>query len=268
MPLKISASIFRKIILAIKNIPFLKFLKILLLLFLIIVLWKCVGNPLSSDVNMSYTPLNVGDVRQLVYYADSSTTLFSIIGKTKRSDGIDVFIGQWKYGTQDPIVSYYLVKDGYFMATELDTTDRDDIDKNINPFGEQRLAKSYPEDGDSWQHTLGQVDSPFLIAKSIGQLHTFCGNFDGVFGFYLSGLLTTFYAKGIGWIGTSSVFSSTVLNFSCSYVRVNGKIYGQLWPAKDLTINPIYKQRSLNKIITQYPLLIDQRFQINGEMFK
>ena len=55
MSLKISASIFRKIILAIKNIPFLKFLKILLLLFLIIVLWKCVGNPLSSDVNMSST---------------------------------------------------------------------------------------------------------------------------------------------------------------------------------------------------------------------
>jgi hypothetical protein len=269
MPLKISASIFRTIILAIKNIPFLKFLEIFFLLILMLIIWKCVGNPLSSDINMSFTPLNVGDVRQIIYYADSSTTLFSIVGKTRRSDGTEVFVEETKYGTQQALfTSYYLIKDGYFVATELDTTDRDDIDKNINPFAEQRLAKSYPEDGDTWKHTLGQIDSPFLISKSIGQLHTFCGTFDNVFGFSLSDLLTTFYAKGIGWIGTSTAFSDVMVDFSCSYIRVDGKVFGHLWPEKDITIIPIDKQRSLNTIIAQYPFLIDQRFQINGEMFK
>lgn len=84
-------------------------------------MWKCSGNPLSSEITTSYTPLNVGDVRQLIFRGDSSTTLMSVVGKTNRSDGTEVFIEDWKYGTQAPTVSYYLVKDGYFLATELDS---------------------------------------------------------------------------------------------------------------------------------------------------
>lgn len=251
-------------------------LKISSLALLWIIIWKCVGNPISSDSSISYTPLNVADVRQIIYQADSSTILFSIVGKTKRSDGRDVFIGEWKYGTRNPYTDHYLVKDGYFMATELDTTPYPNIDVTVNPFVEQRLAKSLPSDGETWKHTLGDSNGDFWKSRSIEQLSTFCGTFDNVFGFMLfedqaSSILTAFYAKQVGWIGTSTSLSKEPLDFSCSYIRVNGKVFGHLWPEKDPTIFPpptiaADRQKILEAIIAHSRLLIDRRFQVNGEM--
>jgi hypothetical protein len=261
-----------KFIPSIHNNSIPKFLGFFFLLLLMMVIWNCIGNPVSSDINISYTPLNVGDVRQLISHADSSTILFSVIGKTKRMDGTEVFVMEWKSGIQNLAVFYYLVKNGYYMATELDTTRQSGIDISINPFGEQRLAKSYPVDGEVWQHTIGDTNSLFWLSRSVGQLSTFCGSFDNVFGFtlfdeYESSVLTTYYSKGIGWIGTSTSFFPN-LDFSCSYVRVNGKVYGHLWPEKDPTIIPIDKQKRLIAIISQCPFLIQQLFQINGETIK
>ena len=244
-----------------------KILLFILLLFLIMVIWKCVGNPLSSEISTSHSPLNVGDVRQLIFRGDSSTTLMSVVGKANRSDGTEVFIEEWKHGTQPATsVYYYLVKDGYFMATELDTTLRDDINKTINAFGEQRLAKSNPEDGETWIHTVGSYDGYFWTSESIGKLSTFCGTFDNVFGFTLfdnpgSSILITYYAKGIGYIATETAFFPG-LDFSCSYVRVNGREYGHLWPAKDPTFFPKDKRKFINVMLTQYPFLIGQRLKL------
>lgn len=271
MSLKISGFLFRKNIPSIYGITLFRLLSIFFLLLPVSIMWTCAGNPLSSEITTSYTPLNVGDVRQLIFREDSSTTLFSIVGKTLRRDGTEVFIGEWQYGTQEALfTSYYLVRDGYYMATELDTTSQNHIDKTINPFGEQRLAKSYPVDGEVWQQTVGDSYSFFWTSRSIEQLSTFCGTFENVFGFTLFddfgfSILTTYYSKGIGWIGTSSVFSQGP-DFSCSYVRVNGKVFGHLWPAKDPTLLPKSERENLAKVLAAYPFLIGQRFHINGEM--
>jgi hypothetical protein len=204
----------------------------------------------------------------LIFRGDSSTTLMSVVGKTNRGDGTEVFIEEWKYGTQAPTVSYYLVKDGYFLATELDTTSQSWINKNINPFGEQRLAKSYPVDGETWIHTVGSYDSLFWKSELIRKLTTFSGTFDNVFGFTLfenpgSSILTTYYAKGVGYIGTAMAFFPG-LDFSCSYVRVNGREYGHLWPAKDSTLIPKDKKEFVNEKLAQYHFLIGQRFKLLG----
>lgn len=271
MSLEMSAFPFGKSIPSGYAIIFFKLSRIAFLLLSMLFVWNCPGNPLSIEMTTSYTPLDVGDIRQLVFHGDSSTTLMSVVGKTNRSDGTEVFIEEWKYGKQSvPFVSYYLVKDGYYMATELDTTSDDDINKAINPFGEQRLAKSHPVDGETWIHTLGRYDGAFWVSESIRKLNTLCGTFDNVFAFTLfekpgSSILTTYYAGGVGYLGTSTSFFPG-LDFSCSYIKVNGKVYGHLWPAKDPTIGPINEQENPIKMLAAYPFLIDQRILINGEM--
>ena len=102
------------------------------------------GTSSNQFYNKSYMPLNVGDVRQIISVMDSSTLLWTVTGKTLRRDGVSVFCMEWKTGTSSRNTLYYLIKDGFFLGTELDTTSRSDIDLSVNPFNEQRLAKLYP----------------------------------------------------------------------------------------------------------------------------
>jgi hypothetical protein len=182
--------------------------------------------------------LHVGDIRQIITVMDSSTLLWTVIRKTVRRDGVSVFCMEWKTGTSSKMTYYYLIKDGYFLGTELDTTSRTDIDLSVNPFNEQRLAKLYPSPGEFFIHTPGDLNSPHWISTKEDSIKTFCGVFDDVYSFSLCGnlestqLLKTYYARGVGYIGTSG-FPSSELDFMVSYVKVSSISIGSLWPEKD-----------------------------------
>ncbi len=195
----------------------------------------------ESPSKLSFTPLSVGDITQIIFTTDSSTTLLSMIGTTKRKDGKEVIVGTFKYGTQEPDTSYYLLSDGYFIATEIDTITYDSSLVKVNPFREQRLAKSNPESGDSWQHTIGEPDSIFWLAERQDTYSSYFGDISNVFKFTLYEntsypMLSTYYGNNMGWVGSSSSGNdSTGFKFICSYKKISGKVYGELWPDKDFS---------------------------------
>jgi hypothetical protein len=188
----------------------------------------------------NYTPVSIGDVTQLILMPDSSTIKFSITGQTKRKDGLNVFQGEWKYGTLNPLTFHYYLSDGYFIATELDTFSNDSILAAVNPFREQRLAMSYPRGGDTWLHTMGDPDSSYWVTTVADPFPTLFGDIEDVHGFDLylwkddvSPSLTTFYGPGLGWIGSSWYSGQGVSRVTCSYKKISGNTYGELWPEKD-----------------------------------
>ncbi len=192
-------------------------------------------NQYMSDI---YMPLNVGDIRQMVWVEDSSTVLWTITGKALRKDGIPVYCMEWKTGTSFTETYYYLNKDGYFLATELDTTRITSIDPKINPFGEQRLAKLRPTDGEQFLHTPGDSDITYWITQREEPVQTLCGLFEDVYSFTLvvsleqSWLLQTYYARGYGYLGTSGFFSDS-LDYMVTFIKVGDVTKGSLWPEKD-----------------------------------
>lgn len=213
------------------------FISVCLLIFL--PLFFCDLDPSVVETDfITYTPLSVGDFTQLVFLADSSTITFGIIGRTQRTDARPVFIGEWQDGTFEPDTFYYFLKDGYFVSTELDTIEDDWLIRLVNPFREQRLAKSQPHPGDAWVHTTGNSDSSFWIARAEEKLVTFSGEFENVFGFELhsndgtSYFLKTYYGLGVGWLATAGD-ETTGLYVSCSYKKIGDKRFGELWPAKN-----------------------------------
>lgn len=181
--------------------------------------------------NNAYMVLNVGDERQVIYTQDSSTILMKIIGTTKRSDGLDVFIGKQISGTSDTSLfeSYYALTDSFYIATEL----KIGSSINENPFREQRLAKLYPLDGDTWLHTQGDYSTPIMRAKFIGTKTVPAGIFNDVYGFHLDNLMTLYYARGVGYIGTKVEQDSNY--FVTTYMKIGGRVYGKLFPPKDFT---------------------------------
>lgn len=209
-------------------------------IFLIFLSCQSFMGGMTGDQNdeQSYMPLNVGDMRQIIMVEDSSTLLMSIVGTDYRSDGRLVYAMEWKWGYFEPDTLYYLNRNGYFMGTELDTTDGYHINSAVNPFGEQRLASLYPENGDIFIHTPGSSDNVFWIARKEKPLQTFCGVFSEVFSFHLldtlssSAIMKTFYGKGYGYLGTSA-FSSPEPDFLASYIRVGNKTVGAMWPTKN-----------------------------------
>ncbi len=233
-----------------------KIMIFLIIFFFFQYLIKCTSTTTYPDSN-SYTPLSVGDMTQIIFTQDSSTTLFSIIDKIKRKDGKEVFIGTFKYGTQEPDTSYYAISNGYFISTLLDTVSDDSMMKKINPFLEQRLAKSFPEQGDTWLHTIGNPDSVYWIAEKEELFNTFWGEVDDVFRFELyeknavNPFLKTYYGINMGWIGSKlSYFDFPDLDCICSYKKVSGKVYGELWPEKTITWSEIpSEQNRIKKII-------------------
>ena len=219
-------------------------------------LYQCKTNMDSSKNNVSYTPLAVGDITQMIMMKDSSTILFSIVGKATRADGKKVFLGLWKSGTQEPDTSYYLVSDGYFKATELDTVKDDSLLAIPNPFREQRLAKSFPEEGDTFIHTIGEGDSSYWYAEKVDTLTTLFGKVNNVFRFQLytgsrSLYLLTCYAKGIGWIATDICsIGSPEIDYLCAYKKIYGKTYGRLWPEKDSKgLTKFVKEKVISSLI-------------------
>jgi len=218
--------------------------KIVCLFFLLLILFlNCdnfmSGMPVNQFYSQSYMSLNVGDVRQIITVSDSSTLLWTVFGKTLRSDGVSVFCMEWKSGTSSRDTSYYLIREGYFLGTDLVTTNRRDINLRVNPFNEQRLAKLYPSDGEIFVHTPGARDSIYWVSRREEDIKTFCGVFEDVYSFSLfedveltRQILKTYYASGVGYVGTAGPYSSE-LDFMVSYVKVANIRIGSLWPEKD-----------------------------------
>lgn len=185
--------------------------------------------------NLPFVSLTVGDERQFFFTTDSSTILYIVKEKLVRSDGFDVYSYEWYFGKDTiPSLGYYAIKDGFFIATELDTV-RDSIYYlPSNPFREQRLAKLYPKDNDIWQSIPGDSTTAFFIAKNIGTQKTPAGVFNNSFSFTLDNFLSVNYSKGIGHI--SSILLTDSTGILSTYLKVNQRIYGEKIPPKD----PVY----------------------------
>jgi hypothetical protein len=123
-----------------------------------------------------------------------------------------------------------------------------------NPFGEQRLAKLYPNDGDTWQSIVGDSSSLYFVAKSIGSQKTPAGLFYNCFSFTLDNFLSVNYSEGIGHI--SSIFLGDSTGVLSNYLKVNGKIYGKKIPPKDPifpgTISKSNSKKLFNDLLGKY----------------
>ena len=241
---------------------------ILLVFCLLLFIYACTKSTQPSQVS-NYIPWNIGDARQIVYCADSSTILLRVVLTSKRQDGADIFALEWTYGTHEPDTFYYLFKDGFFLSTNLEAG----VD-SINPFREQRLGRVHPTDGESWKHTLGDLDSVYFTARHLNKQSTYSGIFYDVFAFVLTGqtggridtILTTFYAQHIGWIGTS-LNRDFRLDYSASYIKVDNLEYGSMMPAKNPS--PPMKVPSVsNKQIIDPYFILGMRTAPIGTYFK
>jgi len=221
-----------------------QFILVLLFLSFSVYFLGCSKSSEPENIQGNYTPLNVGDVRQLVFLSDSSTILMTIVGKTKREDGQEVFVCWNNYGTYIGDTSYYFIKDGYYCVTELDTDltkKYDDYEEfaSSNPFGEQRLGKLYPNDGDFWKQFVGRNDSMYRYANYAGSKNMITGNFPNVFSFAVfdssKKFADIYFAENIGHIGTSISLEGNTSEFQVSYIKVANKVIGELWPAKPIT---------------------------------
>ena len=184
---------------------------------------SCSSNSTESEESTDYMSLAVGDIREYFDTGIEEYQTWEIKGKIKRSDGLDVFVGEWS-SSIDTFTwsSYYAISDNYFISTELEKTNNSE-----NPYHEQRLAKINPKDGDRWVHTLGVADSEkvYFSAKYIGNHSTLAEEFKDVFVFTLSDVLTIYDAKYYGNVGNSSPLDNT-FTISLNYAKISGKEIG------------------------------------------
>ena len=209
-----------------------------ILFFFIIILSGCSKPTEPIQIpQASFTPLNIGDIKQYINVVDSSTLLVQVVDTLKRTDGLKVFQINWITGALSPRITFYAVRDGYFVNTLLDS-----VQNSTNPFNEQRIAKSNPANGDTWQDFAGDSVSSYVTAVFYQSKKTTMGTIPNVFGFLFhnksalttdSGL-TPYYAENIGYIGTD-YNNDGQLDLSLTYAKVGDKIYGALWPTKNPT---------------------------------
>jgi hypothetical protein len=181
--------------------------------------------------------LSVGDIRE--YYDSTMGTYqtWEIIGKTKRSDSTEVFIGKDSYSmdtTYQGMLSYYAIIGNYFVSTELEKTNNAE-----NPYYEQRLAEINPKDGDRWIDILGVSDSEttYFTAKYVGSYKTSASEFKDVYGFTLSDYFTVYYANNFGHIGSGN----SNFGISINYAKVNGREIGKFIPLNKPSLSAIRK---------------------------
>jgi|GEM_PF-2108285 len=237
------------------------------LIFIIFIFIHCGQSPVTSTYDLSYTPLNVGDITQLIFVRDSSTILLEITGTKKRADHTTVYQGVWLYGKYEYDTSYYFIDDGYYTSTQLDIVTYDSSLVDINPFAEQRLAKSFPQENDTWIHTVGDPDPVSWVAHALGSIEVPAGTFNDVFAFTLDGILTTVYGKGVGWLGTASFVSDTGLDFICTYKKVKNNENGHLWQAKNPEPGPIIlnQKKRVTNYLNQILFESGGSYLINGQ---
>lgn len=223
-----------------------KKLIVLYSILLISVINTCSDSVEPESENLPYVSLTIGDERQLFFTTDSSTISYLVKEKLKRSDGYEVYAAEWYYGKDTiPIVSHYAIKEGYFIATELDTVNDSTHFLPENPYREQRLAKLYPKDGDAWLNIPGDSNAVFFVAKSIGTQQTPAGIFNNSYSYTLDNFLSVNYSKGIGHISSIILQDSTGL--LTNYIKVRGKTYGKKIPPKDPQIPGTFLNKEIRK---------------------
>ncbi len=190
---------------------------------------SCSSNSTGPEEIDDYMSLSVGDIREY-YDADYDMyQIWEITGKTKRADSLDVFIGIYKsiYDTSNNYPSYYAIRDGYFVSTNLEKS------TNLkNPFVEHRLAKLNPKDGDRWLQTEGVADSEkvYFSAEYVENYETPAAIFEDVIGFTLSDIpLTVYYSKYFGHLGSSMPIPNSI-KISINYAKINGREVGEFVP--------------------------------------
>ena len=238
-------------------------MKKIALLFISFLILFCDKTIIPDIDDSTFAPLNVGDVRQLIDPADSSTNLLSVIGKTERTDGQEVFIQTWKYGTHDPDTSYYFIFNGYYMSTQLDTV-KDSLGNynKQNPFQEQRLAVEHPNEGEKYIQIVGDSLSMIRMTKYFGTFNSFAGSIDSTFAFimfenfdtvYIDTFLILCFAKDIGWVGTYyGSFNNLIV--SLSYVKIGNEAIGELFPEKD-PMEYSNRLKKLKVLLSYYSLI-------------
>lgn len=212
-----------------------RFLCFALMSFVFLLIPSCSDPAEGLPDDPPYVSLHVGDERQLVWTSDSSTVLLTITGTTKRSDSTVVYRGEWFYGTDTvTLISHYLIKDGFFVATELDSTGGEGYPPLPgNPYREQRLAKLYPTNGERWISITGDSLSLQFTASAAGSKKTFAGPFMQCYSFTLGSFLHVYYAKGVGHI--ASDFGDSTSRYLAIYIKTGKKVYGSKFPAKSLS---------------------------------
>lgn len=216
--------------------------KILFMLFFLPALLSqlsCNSNSTGPQPINNYMSLSVGDIREYYDSTMGNYQTWEIIGKTKRSDSTEVFIGKDSNSldTTQSVISYYAIKGNYFISTKLEITNNSE-----NPYFEQRLAEINPKDGDRWVDILGVPDSEtiYFTAKYVGNYKTPASDFKDVYGFTLSNFFTVYYANNFGVIGSGNSNSG----ISLIYAKVNSREIGKFIP---LTKPNLSAKRSSNK---------------------
>ncbi len=198
----------------------------------------CENSNEPLDITNEYMSLNIGDFRQYCMpYSNNPEihAVWKIVGKTFRSDGTEVFITEWyfySYDSNNKYVSYYFIRDGFLIYTELEKTST----YQGNPYSEQRLAKLAPNNGDVWLQTVGYINPDssmdYLTAKYLNNFNTPARKFKDVFSLVSSrGTSGTevseiYYAKYYGHIGYSVIGDSSSF-LLVNYMRIKGKEVGK-----------------------------------------
>ncbi|MGA3288145.1 MAG: hypothetical protein ABSD46_12045 [Bacteroidota bacterium] len=187
----------------------------------------------------NYSPLNIGDQLQLVTIADSATQFFTVLGNIRRQDGTAVFAIQEKIGAHYTDTVYRFVRDGYLIATQIDSVTWFTL--SGNPFAEARIAKVNPTAGESWVQTLSSPDTVLITATYVPTLTTMCGVFENVFALtrtqYSNGQKYVYgpgyYANLIGYVGYDTELLGFHSQWRASYIKCGDTQMGSLWPDKE-----------------------------------
>jgi hypothetical protein len=175
-----------------------------------------------------YVFLNIGDCRQVQGDYDGSKfyETMEVTGKTKRSDSLEVYTVKVTSQLYGAIFNeYYFIRDGYYYYTELDSTFTSESLYG-QPYGEQKLAKVSPAEGDTW-HRYPKDTASFSV-RFQNTKSTLAGEFSNVCAFYLSPQnMTIYYAANYGYIGTSR---DSVDTYTATYVKSGTSEIGELVP--------------------------------------
>jgi len=203
----------------------------------------------------TYTPLSVGDVRQVVSVEDGATILYEIDAICYRTDGQRVYreLTSWGTGYDYPDTNYLFVRNGFLVYTSLEPM----VDQWGDPlfpsnlYGEQVIAVSYPESGMRWKDIEGDPLGVWYEAYYEGGLSTDAQYFHDVYGLdrrpidHTTEGMSIYYAPNVGWCGTGSSETGEML-FTLSYANLSTGTYGYLVPSRDFSLGKKKQVTSVN----------------------
>ena len=175
----------------------------------------------ENEPNESDLYFHIGDVSQYLYANDTTYQQDKIIGQTRRSDNLKVFIKEILYKSKRGIsqhLSYEFVRDGYYFSTELEKT-TDSLYKD-NPYKEFKYNKVNITQGGNWKAAEGIPDSINIqfSVKNVDELETPAGKFTNIYSVYyydktMNTEVDQFYSKEYGRLGSRDNWEKILLNY-------------------------------------------------------